>query len=176
MEYNQIEGVGKPVARLLQGTVMLRADTRAANRRLLDRLFEHGYTCFDTAHNYGGGDSTCATTDNAAYVRHLSTNSLSSCLSVHLGSRPPKDERDSLVNIVQHSCVPDPTFTFLCPRLHLHILVSQTPPPHSCVPDPTTSRTHKDLCSTQTLCSCTGVVRLCWVLLGSCCLFLCSSD
>lgn len=56
MEYNQIEGVGKPVARLLQGTVMLRADTRVANRRLLDRLFEHGYTCFDTAHNYGGGE------------------------------------------------------------------------------------------------------------------------
>ena len=55
MEYNKIEGVEKPVARLLQGTVMLQADARDANRRLLDCLFEHGFTCFDTAHGYGGG-------------------------------------------------------------------------------------------------------------------------
>ncbi len=55
MEYSRIEGVAKPVARLLQGTVMLRDDARDENWKLLDGLFEHGFTCFDTAHNYGGG-------------------------------------------------------------------------------------------------------------------------
>ncbi len=57
MEYNKIDGVDKPVARLLQGTVMLKAETRAENWRLLDALFENGYTAFDTAHGYGGGSS-----------------------------------------------------------------------------------------------------------------------
>lgn len=56
MKYKQIEGVDKPVARLLQGTVMLKADTRDANFRLLDALFENGFTAFDCAHGYGGGD------------------------------------------------------------------------------------------------------------------------
>jgi aryl-alcohol dehydrogenase-like predicted oxidoreductase len=57
MEYNNIDGVAKPVARLLQGTVMLKEETRSENRKLFDRLFEHGFTTFDTAHNYGRG--TC---------------------------------------------------------------------------------------------------------------------
>ena len=55
MEYSRIEGVNKPVARLLQGTVMLREDARDANYRLLDALFEHGFNSFDAAHGYGGG-------------------------------------------------------------------------------------------------------------------------
>ena len=55
MKYNQIDGLDKPVARLLQGTVMLTADQRDGNQRLLDALFENGYTTFDTAHGYGNG-------------------------------------------------------------------------------------------------------------------------
>ena len=56
MRYAQIDGLDKPVARLMQGTVMLSADDRDGNLRLLDALFESGYTAFDTAHGYGGGD------------------------------------------------------------------------------------------------------------------------
>ncbi len=55
MKTTLIDGLDKPVARLLQGTVMLRADSRDANFRLLDALFENGYTAFDSARNYGGG-------------------------------------------------------------------------------------------------------------------------
>ncbi len=55
MKYTQIDGIDKPVARLMQGTVMLTADDRDGNRRLLDALFENGFTAFDTAHGYGGG-------------------------------------------------------------------------------------------------------------------------
>lgn len=55
MKYNRIEGIEKPVARMLQGTVMLTESTRDANRKLLDCLFESGFTAFDTAHGYGGG-------------------------------------------------------------------------------------------------------------------------
>ena len=54
MKYTNIDGVDKPVARLLQGTVMLGAD-RDADFRLLDALFEQGFTSFDCAYNYGGG-------------------------------------------------------------------------------------------------------------------------
>ena len=35
MEYSRIDGVDKPVARLLQGTVMLSADSRDDNRRVV---------------------------------------------------------------------------------------------------------------------------------------------
>lgn len=56
MEYTRIPGVDKPVARLMQGTVMLSGDRVDDNRRLLDALFEQGFTAFDTAHGYGGGD------------------------------------------------------------------------------------------------------------------------
>lgn len=55
MRYSQIEGLDKPVARLLQGTVMLTAEDRDGNFTLLDALFEQGFTAFDTAHGYGGG-------------------------------------------------------------------------------------------------------------------------
>lgn len=56
MEYNKIDGVEKPVARMLQGTVMLKEETRDDNRKLLDALFEKGFTTFDTAHGYGKGE------------------------------------------------------------------------------------------------------------------------
>lgn len=57
MEYNTINGIDKPVARMLQGTVMLKDETRDDNRKLLDALFEKGFTTFDTAHGYGRGSS-----------------------------------------------------------------------------------------------------------------------
>jgi len=57
MEYNNIDGVAKPVARVLQGTVMLKESERDQNRKLFDRLFERGFTSFDTAHGYGRGES-----------------------------------------------------------------------------------------------------------------------
>lgn len=55
MKYANIPGVAKPVARLLQGTVMLTADARESNFRLLDACYENGFNTFDTAHGYGGG-------------------------------------------------------------------------------------------------------------------------
>ncbi len=55
MKYSQIPGVDKPVARLLQGTVMLTEDNRDDNFRLLDALFEQGFSSYDTAHGYGAG-------------------------------------------------------------------------------------------------------------------------
>ncbi len=55
MKYNRIDGIDKAVARLLQGTVMLSAEDRDGNWRLLDALFEKGFNTFDTAHGYGGG-------------------------------------------------------------------------------------------------------------------------
>ena len=55
MRYSNLDGINKPVARLAQGTVMLTADDRDGNFRLLNALFENGYTTFDTAHGYGDG-------------------------------------------------------------------------------------------------------------------------
>ena len=55
MRYSQIDGIDKPIARLVQGTVMLTAEDRDGNFRLLDALFENGYNAFDTAHGYGEG-------------------------------------------------------------------------------------------------------------------------
>lgn len=55
MKYTRIDGVEKPVARLLQGTVMLTAENRDDNFRLLDALYEQGFSSYDTAHGYGAG-------------------------------------------------------------------------------------------------------------------------
>ncbi len=57
MKYAQIDGIDKPVARLLQGTIMLSRDDRDGNFRLLDACFERGFTAYDSAHSYGGGTS-----------------------------------------------------------------------------------------------------------------------
>ncbi len=56
MKYGQIQGVSKPVSRLIQGTVMLNAEIEAENFALLDGVYEAGCNTFDTAHGYGGGD------------------------------------------------------------------------------------------------------------------------
>jgi len=57
MEHNTIKGVNKPVARLLQGTVMLNKDTRNKNFELLDALYAREMRSFDTAHGYGKGQA-----------------------------------------------------------------------------------------------------------------------
>ena len=56
MTYGQVNGVGKPVARVVHGTTMLTADARQQGMDLLDGVFAAGGTTFDTAHGYGGGD------------------------------------------------------------------------------------------------------------------------
>jgi len=57
MQHNTIKGVDKPVARLLQGTVMLSTANHDKNYELLDALFASGMRTFDTAHGYGKGQS-----------------------------------------------------------------------------------------------------------------------
>ena len=54
MKYSQIDGIDKPVSRLLQGSIMFSADDRDGNFRLLDACFEKGFNAYDTAHSYGG--------------------------------------------------------------------------------------------------------------------------
>ncbi len=57
MKYGNIEGVRKPVSRIVQGTAF---SGRKSNYEdymlsLFDDVFEMGVTTFDMAHNYGGG-------------------------------------------------------------------------------------------------------------------------
>lgn len=56
MHYGSIPGIAKPIARLVQGTVMLSTAERARSFALLDAVFEQGGSTFDTAHIYGQGD------------------------------------------------------------------------------------------------------------------------
>ena len=55
MKYARIDGIDKPISRLLQGSIMLSKDDRDGNFRLLDACFEQGFNAFDTAHSYGAG-------------------------------------------------------------------------------------------------------------------------
>ncbi len=55
MKYTRIDGIDKPVSRLLQGSIMLSAEDRDGNFRLLDACFENGFNAFDSAHSYGAG-------------------------------------------------------------------------------------------------------------------------
>jgi aryl-alcohol dehydrogenase-like predicted oxidoreductase len=57
VNYGRVPGVDKPVARIVQGTVMVRSEEVEKSFALLDEVFELGGTTFDTAHQYGGGDS-----------------------------------------------------------------------------------------------------------------------
>jgi aryl-alcohol dehydrogenase-like predicted oxidoreductase len=57
LNYGRVPGVDKPVARVVQGTVMIRSEEEERSFALLDEVFELGGTTFDTAHQYGGGDS-----------------------------------------------------------------------------------------------------------------------
>ena len=56
MKYGAIPGVTKPVAHVVQGTIMLSSAERDRSFELLDEVFEQGGTTFDTAHVYGQGD------------------------------------------------------------------------------------------------------------------------
>lgn len=57
MNYGRVPGIDKPVARVVQGTVMIRSEEAERSFALLDEVFELGGNAFDTAHQYGGGDS-----------------------------------------------------------------------------------------------------------------------
>jgi aryl-alcohol dehydrogenase-like predicted oxidoreductase len=52
-----ISGVTKPVSRLVLGTMIISVRDLGRSFELLDAAFELGYTAFDTAHVYAGGDS-----------------------------------------------------------------------------------------------------------------------
>ena len=56
MEYGHVQGVDKPVSRLVQGTMMLSSRELEQSFALLDAVYALGCNTFDTAHVYGGGD------------------------------------------------------------------------------------------------------------------------
>ncbi len=56
MQYGALPGLTKPVARLVQGTVMLSSQRLDESFALLDAVYAQGGNTFDTAHSYGGGD------------------------------------------------------------------------------------------------------------------------
>ena len=55
MEYGNIDGLDKPISRILQGTIMLKSSEEEQGFALLDGLYELGVNGFDSAHIYGGG-------------------------------------------------------------------------------------------------------------------------
>jgi aryl-alcohol dehydrogenase-like predicted oxidoreductase len=55
MPYGHIPGINKPVARLVQGTMMVTTDDLAKGFALLDEVFALGGNTLDTAHRYGFG-------------------------------------------------------------------------------------------------------------------------
>jgi aryl-alcohol dehydrogenase-like predicted oxidoreductase len=56
LKHGTVPGVHKPVARVVQGTVMLSSHQLDESFQLLDEVFEAGGTTFDSAHHYGNGD------------------------------------------------------------------------------------------------------------------------
>jgi len=56
MQYSQLPNLTKPVARLVQGTVMINSTQLSESFALLDEVYALGGTTFDTAHGYGNGD------------------------------------------------------------------------------------------------------------------------
>ena len=57
MEYGKIEGIDKPISRLVQGTLMTSSERLEEGFALLDAVVAEGCTTFDTAHVYGSGDN-----------------------------------------------------------------------------------------------------------------------
>ena len=57
MQYGSIPGVGKPVSRLVLGTMIISIKEQDRSFELLDAVLASGCTAFDTAHGYAGGDS-----------------------------------------------------------------------------------------------------------------------
>ncbi len=56
MRYGTVNGVDRPVARVVHGTTMLSAAALQEGMYLLDGVFAAGGTAFETAHGYGGGE------------------------------------------------------------------------------------------------------------------------
>ena len=57
MHYGEVPGVGKPVSRLVLGTMIVNTSDYERSAALLDDFVELGGTALDTAHVYGGGNS-----------------------------------------------------------------------------------------------------------------------
>ena len=57
MEYGHIDGVKKPLSRLVHGSMMLNGNKLEEGFELLDAVYEAGCRTWDTAHGYGGGHS-----------------------------------------------------------------------------------------------------------------------
>lgn len=58
MLYGEINGIKKPVARVIQGTTMIGSDLNESESfALLDQVYELGCNTLDTAHVYAGGNS-----------------------------------------------------------------------------------------------------------------------
>jgi aryl-alcohol dehydrogenase-like predicted oxidoreductase len=55
MTYGAVNGVDKPVSRLVQGTIPLSEEDIEGSLALLDAVYAAGGRAFDTAHSYGGG-------------------------------------------------------------------------------------------------------------------------
>ena len=57
MLYSNIPGIGKPVSRLVLGTMWMNTDNLDSAFPVRDAFYAAGGNCFDTAHGYGRGDS-----------------------------------------------------------------------------------------------------------------------
>ncbi len=55
MNYGKLNGIDKPISRLVQGTVMLGSYSQDETNKLLDAVLAAGINTFDTAHVYGSG-------------------------------------------------------------------------------------------------------------------------
>ncbi|MHB9027054.1 MAG: aldo/keto reductase [Armatimonadota bacterium] len=57
IHYGDIPGVGKPISRIVLGTMIINRREWEQSAALLDAAARHGVTTLDTAHVYAGGDS-----------------------------------------------------------------------------------------------------------------------
>ncbi len=56
MEYGRITNVGKPVSRIVQGTIMLKVEEKEQGFQLLDDALAAGINAFDTGRTYGNNE------------------------------------------------------------------------------------------------------------------------
>lgn len=57
MRYGNVQGIDKPVSRIVLGTMIINTRELEQSFQLLDAAYELGCTTLDTAHVYAGGDS-----------------------------------------------------------------------------------------------------------------------